>query len=160
MSNSTANKLSSNFATERSGPTRVKRTTPSTASLFISRTYKEGKEYPDPNSFSGADLLKLGRIAAKACDAIVELRAGERGCRTDALLKAGESAHGNLSVFFPNDFLDCGRHVSTPLMTRLLRQKGFYLFADFFRGFVFFSPQLLEPARNNSKSRIADTNKE
>jgi hypothetical protein len=45
-------------------------------SVTISRTYKEGEEYRDSNSFSGADLLKLSRIAAKAYDAIAELRAG------------------------------------------------------------------------------------
>ena len=44
----------------------------------ISRTYKDGETFKDTNSFSGAELLKVSRIAAKAYDLELQLKAEAR----------------------------------------------------------------------------------
>lgn len=43
--------------------------------VTLSRTYKDGDEYKDSNSFSGAELLRISRLAGKAYDLADELRA-------------------------------------------------------------------------------------
>ena len=44
----------------------------------IARTYKEGDTYKETNSFSGSELLRVSRIAAKAYDLEIELKAEAR----------------------------------------------------------------------------------
>lgn len=44
----------------------------------ISRTYKEGEAYKDTNSFSGAELLRVSRLAAKAYDLELQLKADSK----------------------------------------------------------------------------------
>jgi 5-methylthioribose kinase len=43
--------------------------------VTLSRTYKDGEAYKDANSFSGAELLRIARLAGKAYDLADELRA-------------------------------------------------------------------------------------
>lgn len=43
--------------------------------VSLTRTYKEGEEYKDSNSFSGPELLRIARLATKAYDLANELRA-------------------------------------------------------------------------------------
>ena len=43
--------------------------------VTLSRTYKDGDEYKDSHSFSGAELLRVARLAGKAYDLADELRA-------------------------------------------------------------------------------------
>lgn len=43
--------------------------------VTLSRTYRDGDEYKDSHSFVGAELLRIGRLAAKAYDLGDELRA-------------------------------------------------------------------------------------
>ncbi len=49
----------------------------------ISRTYKDGETFKDTNSFSGAELLKVSRIAAKAYDLGLQLRAEARDAENE-----------------------------------------------------------------------------
>jgi hypothetical protein len=46
-------------------------------SVHFSRTYKDGEQLRDADSFSGTDLLKLAHLAGKAYDAIAKLRADD-----------------------------------------------------------------------------------
>lgn len=41
----------------------------------IARTYKKGDDYKDTNSFGGAELLRVSRLAAKAYDLELQLKA-------------------------------------------------------------------------------------
>jgi len=41
----------------------------------ISRTYRDGEAYKDTHSFSGTELLRVSRLAAKAYDLGLKLRA-------------------------------------------------------------------------------------
>lgn len=43
--------------------------------VTLSRTYKDGADYKDSNSFSGAELLRIARLAGQAYDLAGELRA-------------------------------------------------------------------------------------
>ena len=43
--------------------------------VTLSRTYKDGDEYKNSSSFSGAELLRVARLAGKAYDLAQELRA-------------------------------------------------------------------------------------
>lgn len=43
--------------------------------VTLTRTYKEGEEYKDSNSFSGAELLRVAHLATKAFDLANEFRA-------------------------------------------------------------------------------------
>lgn len=52
-------------------------------SVTITRTFKEGEKYKDSTSFSGAELLRVSRIAALAYDYILAKRA-EAGVESDA----------------------------------------------------------------------------
>lgn len=47
-------------------------------SVTITRTYKNGDEFKDANSFSGTDLLKASRILALAYDQVRDLEAADR----------------------------------------------------------------------------------
>lgn len=42
--------------------------------VTLSRTYKDGDDYKDSYSFSGAELLRVARLAGKAYDLADELR--------------------------------------------------------------------------------------
>ena len=41
----------------------------------IARTYKDGDTFKEANSFSGSELLRVSRLAAKAYDLELELKA-------------------------------------------------------------------------------------
>jgi len=47
-------------------------------SVEFARTYKSGEAFKESRSFSGAEPLQLARLAAKAYDAIAELRRKDR----------------------------------------------------------------------------------
>ena len=54
-------------------------------SVTITRSFKdELGNYKDTDSFSGTDLLIVGRQAVKAYDAIADMRAADRAERADA----------------------------------------------------------------------------
>lgn len=46
--------------------------------ITFSRTYKDGDDYKDTESFSGSQLLRLARLAGKAYDRTNKLRAADR----------------------------------------------------------------------------------
>lgn len=46
-------------------------------SVNFSRTYRDENGYHDASNFSGVELLKLSRLAAKAYDEVATLRADE-----------------------------------------------------------------------------------
>ena len=43
--------------------------------VTLTRTYKNGDQYGDSNSFSGSELLKISRLANKAYDLAAKLKA-------------------------------------------------------------------------------------
>ncbi|MAT70099.1 MAG: hypothetical protein CMJ58_11330 [Planctomycetaceae bacterium] len=43
--------------------------------VTLTRTYKDGDNYKDSNSYTGAELLRVARLAGKAYDLADELRA-------------------------------------------------------------------------------------
>ncbi len=49
----------------------------------IVRTYKEGETYKDTNSYSGTELLKVSRLAAKAYDLELQLKAEARDAENE-----------------------------------------------------------------------------
>ena len=54
-------------------------------SVTITRSFKDEQgNYKDTDSFSGTDLLIVGRLAVKAYDAIADMRAADRAERADA----------------------------------------------------------------------------
>lgn len=46
--------------------------------VTFSRTYKDGDNYADSNSFGGTELLQLTRLVGKAYDKIGEFRQADR----------------------------------------------------------------------------------
>jgi hypothetical protein len=52
-------------------------------SVSIARTYRTENGYNETNSFRGADLLKLARLAQKAYDRTAELRAEQAEAAAD-----------------------------------------------------------------------------
>ena len=53
-------------------------------SVTFTRSYRDDRgNWHDTDSFSGTDLLIVGRLAVRAYDAIAELRAADRAARED-----------------------------------------------------------------------------
>lgn len=53
-------------------------------SVTFTRSYRDDQgNWHDTDSFSGTDLLIVGRLAVRAYDAIAELRAADRAARED-----------------------------------------------------------------------------
>lgn len=53
-------------------------------SVEFSRTYKQGEEYKDSRSFSGAELLRISRLANIAYDEIAILRGNDSADEGDS----------------------------------------------------------------------------
>jgi len=80
----------------------------------ISRTYKDGETFKDTNSFSGAELLKVSRIAAKAYDLELQLKAEARAVENEKS-SDGASSHTPVRWSLPSSGhrTFSNRHITT-----------------------------------------------